>query len=75
MRETRMWSAPTEGADDFGLVGPQFTTLTVVGPQVGNRIYVFNTFSGGYGWVDADGVGPASAAPAIPSEGAEETEA
>jgi len=59
--EARMWSAPTAEADDFGLVGPQFTPLNVVGPQVGGRILVFNTFTEDYGWVDAEGVGPAPA--------------
>jgi hypothetical protein len=72
--EVRMWSSPDPDAVDFGLVGPQFTRLTVVGPQVGDRIFVYNAFSGGYGWVDAYGVGPATAAEPTQEETVASTE-
>ena len=44
---------------DFGPAGPQFTTFTVAGPQVGDRIYVYNPVTNNYGWIDSSGVGPA----------------
>jgi hypothetical protein len=53
-----VFSGPTITAVDFGLAGPQFTTFTVVGPQVGKRIYVFNSATNNYGWIDVEGVGP-----------------
>ena len=53
-----IYSGPDEFAVDFGEAGPAFTTFTVVGPQVGTRIYVYSPVSGGYGWIDALGVGP-----------------
>jgi hypothetical protein len=53
-----IWSAPTLDALDFGLAGPQFTLFQVVGPQVAGRIFVLNSFTGNYGWIDAASVGP-----------------
>jgi hypothetical protein len=58
MAEARIYSGPDENAVDFGEAGPAFTTFTVVGPQVGGRIFVFSPVSRGYGWIDASGVGP-----------------
>ncbi|MBU6288965.1 MAG: hypothetical protein KGS10_12475 [Chloroflexi bacterium] len=53
-----IYSGPDDLAVDFGEAGPAFTTFTVVGPQVGTRIYVYSPVSKGYGWIDAAGVGP-----------------
>ena len=58
---THIYSNPFEGAIDFGEAGPQFTTFTVVAPQVGYRIYVYNPITKGYGWIDAREVGPTTA--------------
>lgn len=69
-----IWSGPTSDSQDFGVAGPQNTVFTVVGPQVLNRIYVYNPSSGNYGWIDVTGVGPVTgpgvvspAAPAAPA--------
>lgn len=56
-----MWSGPTTDASDFGTAGPQGTIFPVVGPQVLNRIYVFDPVTQGYGWIDASGIGPSGA--------------
>ncbi len=53
-----LYSGPTSDAIDFGLAGPQFTTFTVVAPQVAGRIFVYNPTTSNYGWMDASGVGP-----------------
>jgi hypothetical protein len=53
-----IFSSPFPDAVDFGVAGPQFTHFKVVAPQVLDRIYVFNQASQGYGWIDADKVGP-----------------
>ena len=53
-----IYSGPDDLALDFGEAGPAFTTFTVVGPQVDQRIYVYSPVSKGYGWIDASGVGP-----------------
>jgi hypothetical protein len=53
-----MWSGPTREARDFGFAGPQFTTFTVVAPQVTERLFVYSPIVGNYGWLDARGVGP-----------------
>jgi hypothetical protein len=53
-----IYSSPFVDAIDFGEAGPQFTRFKVVAPQVIARIYVFNEASNGYGWIEADGVGP-----------------
>jgi hypothetical protein len=55
-----IFSSPFPDATDFGVAGPQFTRFKVVAPQVIDRIYVFNEASQGYGWIEADKVGPAS---------------
>jgi plastocyanin len=53
-----LYSGPTGNAVDFGLVGRQFTTFTVVGPQVGGRLYVYNPLTANYGWIESAAVGP-----------------
>ncbi len=55
---THVWSSPFGDGEDFGVAGDQFTTFRVVGPEVNGRIFVVDP-SGHYGWIDADGVGPA----------------
>jgi hypothetical protein len=53
-------SVTTNEAVDFGLAAThQFTTFQVVGPQVEARLFVVNTETGDYGWIDVAGVGPA----------------
>ncbi|NBX48032.1 MAG: hypothetical protein EBT22_12810, partial [Chloroflexi bacterium] len=59
--DAHLWSGPTADAVDFGPVGEQFTLLTVVAPQVGFRINVYNPITKNYGWIDVDAVGPADA--------------
>ena len=54
----RIWSAPTADAVSFGVAGPQFTTYTVVAPQISGRLFVFNPVTSNYGWIDVSGVGP-----------------
>jgi hypothetical protein len=49
------WAA---NAFDFGSAGAQFTMFTVVGPQVGGRLFVYDPISNNYGWLDVVGVGP-----------------
>ena len=56
--DARIFSSPDTDGADFGAAGPQFTTFTVVAPQVANRIYVYNPVTKGYGWINADEVGP-----------------
>jgi hypothetical protein len=56
--ETHIFSSPFEDAIDFGVAGPQFTHFKVVGPQVSERIFVFDEVSQNYGWIAASGVGP-----------------
>ena len=53
-----MWSGPTREARDFGFAGPQFTTFTVVAPQVSERLLVYSPVVDDYAWIDALGVGP-----------------
>ncbi|NBT19462.1 MAG: hypothetical protein EBT00_11950 [Proteobacteria bacterium] len=60
--DTHIHSGPDALAVDFGVAGPAFTTFTVVGPQMGNRIYVYSPVTRAYGWVDASGVGPSGPA-------------
>ncbi len=40
------------GAIDFGPVGPAGTVLTVIGPQLEGRLFVFNPVTENYGWVN-----------------------
>jgi hypothetical protein len=61
---THIWSGPTGDAIDFGVAAPQWTRMTVVGPQVAGRIFVFNPFAADYGWIDAAGTGPVGPPPA-----------
>jgi hypothetical protein len=60
VEDAHIYSSAFDGAIDFGAVGEQFSTLTVVAPQVAGRIYVYNSETKGYGWVNANEVGPAS---------------
>ncbi|MBV8087822.1 MAG: hypothetical protein JO247_23685 [Chloroflexi bacterium] len=53
-----IFSGPDQAAQDFGAAGPAYTTFTVVAPQVGTRLYVYNPVSSNYGWIDVSGVGP-----------------
>jgi hypothetical protein len=39
-------------AIDFGLVGPSGTALTVIGPALEGRVFVFNPVTENYGWVN-----------------------
>jgi hypothetical protein len=41
----------------------QLCVFRVERPQDGPRVYVFNPYSGGYFWIDADAVGPVSVEP------------
>jgi hypothetical protein len=59
-----IYSGPDPTAIDFGEAGPAFTVFSVVAPQVGSRLYIFDVASGNYGWVDVSGVGPAGPPPA-----------
>ena len=55
-------STTTNEAIDFGLAATgQFTTFTVVGPEVGGRLFIANTQTGAYGWIDTAAVGPSGA--------------
>jgi hypothetical protein len=54
----QIWSGPTSGARSFGVAAPQFTTFTVVAPQISTRLYVFNPATQNFGWIDVLGVGP-----------------
>jgi hypothetical protein len=56
--DDHIFSSPFPDGVDFGVSGPQFTTYTVVAPQIADRIYVFNSFTADYGWIVATGVGP-----------------
>ena len=60
VEDAHIYSSAFDGAVDFGPIGEQFSTLTVVAPQVAGRIYVYNPETKGYGWVNANEVGPAS---------------
>ena len=42
----RAWSSPFKDALDFGVAAPQWTRMRVLGPQVGGRIFVLNSFTG-----------------------------
>jgi hypothetical protein len=53
-----VWSSPTREGRDFGFAGPQFTTFTVVAPQVVDRLFVYSPVVDNYAWVDVSGVGP-----------------
>ena len=52
------WSGPTTEARDFGYAGPQWTTFTVVAPQLQTRLFVYSPVVGNYAWIDVAGVGP-----------------
>jgi hypothetical protein len=62
--DTHIFSSWAEDAQDFGSAGSQFTTFTVVGPQVAGRVPVYNPVSGNYGWLDVGDVGPSG----VPAE-------
>ena len=55
-----IWSSPFKDAVDFGVAAEQWTVLPVLAPQVGQRLLVFNPATGGQGWIDVQGVGPAT---------------
>jgi len=57
--DLQIYSGWDDKAASFGPAGPQFTTFRVVAPQIGKRIYVYNPVTDNYGWIDAEGVGPA----------------
>jgi ribosomal protein S28E/S33 len=59
VEDAHIYSSAFDAAIDFGPVGERLITLTVVAPQVAGRIYVYNPDSKGYGWVNANEVGPA----------------
>ena len=56
--DAHLYSAAGADGEDFGPIGPQFTALTVVAPQLRQRLYVFNPLTDNYGWVDVAAVGP-----------------
>lgn len=56
--DAHLWSGVQPDAADFGPVGPQFSSLVVVAPQVRSRLYVFNPATENYGWIDVSAVGP-----------------
>ena len=56
---TRIWSSPFKDGVDFGVAAEQWTVFPVLAPQVGHRVLVFNPATGGQGWIDVEGVGPA----------------
>ena len=66
-----------EGPDaiDFGLVGPAGTVLTVIGPALDGRVFVFNPVTENYGWVNLaevvtlDGTPVGQAIPLTPAIG------
>jgi hypothetical protein len=56
--DVRVFSNPTAAAIDFGPVGPAGTVLTVIGPQLEGRLFVFNPVTENYGWVDVNDLEP-----------------
>jgi hypothetical protein len=54
-----IYSGPFAEGVDYGVAGPQYTTFTVVAPQVGSRLFVYNPTTDNYGWIDVSGIGPA----------------
>ncbi|HLY63983.1 MAG TPA: plastocyanin/azurin family copper-binding protein, partial [Chloroflexota bacterium] len=56
-----LYSGPTDNAIDFGAAGAQFTTFTVVAPQVAGRLYVYDPLTRNYGWINVASVGPSGA--------------
>ena len=50
-------------AIDFGLVGPSGTALTVIGPALEGRVFVFNPMTENYGWVNLTDVVTMDGAP------------
>ena len=55
-----IWSSPFKDAVEFGPAAPQFTSMRVLNPQVGDRILVLNSHTDTPGWIDAGGVGSIS---------------
>ncbi len=62
-----IFSGPFAEAIDYGIAGPQFTTFTVVAPQLAGRLFVYDPATDNYGWIDVAGVGPV-AAPSPPTQ-------
>jgi len=56
--DAHLWSGVQPDAADFGPVGPQFSSLVVVAPQLRSRLYVFNPATENYGWIDVTSIGP-----------------
>jgi hypothetical protein len=54
-------------AIDFGLVGPTGTTLTVIGPVLEGRVFVFNPATENYGWVNLGDLVTTDGSPVGPS--------
>lgn len=59
-RQTEMWSGQVResGVVSFGVTSQQFCMFRVDQPPDGSRLYVFNPYSGGHFWIDAEAVGP-----------------
>lgn len=55
-----MWSSPAGQSDgkSLGITSAQFCTFRAMRPPNGDRVFVFNPFTGDYFWVDASAIGP-----------------
>jgi hypothetical protein len=64
-RITPMWSAPSgaPGAVNFGSTSSTFCSFRVVQEADNARVMVYNPYSDGTFWIDADAVGPVVAPP------------
>jgi hypothetical protein len=51
-----LWSDATSTAVDFGEVGPKNSSLTLLGPREGARVFVFNPVTVNVAWVDLDAI-------------------
>ncbi len=56
---THLWSGPDAAAVDYGPIPPK-SYLLVVGPQVGNRLFVYVPWTRNYAYVDAAILTPAA---------------
>ncbi len=63
-RLTELWSGPagSPGVRSFGTTSTRFCVFLVVRPQDNARLYVLNPYTGNYLWIDAEAVGPVTAA-------------
>ena len=48
----------------IGPVGPAGTVLTVIGPQLEGRLFIFNPVTENYGWVNLTDIEPVAGPPA-----------